>query len=51
MNRSQVILRKYARSQHLLWAIILVGLLGCTEKASHEGGDSPNQEIDKYEHP
>lgn len=45
MNRSHVILRKYARSRHYLWAIILVGLLGCAEKASHEGGDSPNQEI------
>ena len=45
MNRSQVILRKYARSQHHLWAIILVGLIGCTEKAGHEGGYAPNQEI------
>ena len=45
MNRSQVTLRKYARSQHHLWVIILVGLLGCTEKASYEGGGSPNQEI------
>ena len=44
MKRSLTILRRYARNQHPLWAIILVGLLGCAEKASREGNYSPNQE-------